>query len=63
MNAEADTIGDTSLNEYLIQHCYRKMLDAKTHADQRHWFQRMGFYVALRSPEKVQQLERDRGLT
>lgn len=58
----AQSIGDDQLNEYLIDHCYKQMLSAETTKQQQFWYQRMARYVAQRSPERIQEMEVERGL-
>jgi hypothetical protein len=53
---------DRTLNEYMINHCYRLMLAAQTPENQRFWYARMARYVEQRSPEQVQAMEQERGL-
>jgi hypothetical protein len=53
---------DDQLNEYLIHHCYDRMLAAPTKDEQSRWFERMGYYVGRRSPERIQEMELNKGL-
>lgn len=53
---------DDVLTEYLIDHCYKHMLGAPTKDEQSRWFERMGHYVRRRSPERVHEMEREKGL-
>ncbi len=54
---------DDELTEYLIDHCYRHLLAAPTQAEQSRWFARMGYYVGRRSPERIREMEINKGLT
>ena len=62
MNAVSETLSDDELLEYLISHCYRKMLAGKDREEQLHWWTRMGIYVRQRSPARVMEMEREKGL-
>lgn len=53
---------DDALLEYLIGHCYAQMMRAADEAQQRYWCARLTRWVAQRSPERVQQMEREQGL-
>jgi len=57
----AAPFGD-DLTEYLVDHCYRLMIAAQTTAEQAHWCERMTHYVGKRSPERVREMEIERGL-
>ncbi len=54
--------GEDVLNEYLIGDCYRQMMAAADRETQQHWFRRMSEYVGRRSPERVREMELERGL-
>jgi hypothetical protein len=53
---------DDALNEYLIEFCYQRMKTALDVPEQKFWFARMGFYVDRRSPERMREMERAKGL-
>lgn len=56
------TSGDDQLTEYLIDHCYKSMMASPTTAEQKYWCARMTFYIGRRSPERIREMERERGL-
>jgi hypothetical protein len=56
------TAGDDQLTEYLIDHCYQSMMAAATTAEQKYWCARMTFYIGRRSPERIREMEINKGL-
>lgn len=60
MSAQPDN--DDQLNQYLIDLCFEKMMAAPTTNEQQRWFKRMGYYVGRRSPERIQEMEINKGL-
>lgn len=48
--------------ESLIDYRYERMLAAANTAEQQHWFQRMGRYVAQRTPQRVRERETEQGI-
>lgn len=60
--SEVLTPADAALNEWMISHCYRMLVASKEHDQQMHWWERMGHYIKLRSPETIRQMEREKGL-
>ena len=65
MNAVREGTQSTSndeLIEYMLRHCYQQMVAAKERDQQLHWWTRMGVYIRQRSPARIQEMERERGL-
>lgn len=55
-------LSDDALNEYMVDLAYHQMMIATDEEGQRHWCDRLTHYVRLRSPERVREMERERGL-
>jgi hypothetical protein len=53
---------DDDLNDQMIDRAYCEMMAATDDAGRRHWCDRLTYYVKQRSPERIQQLEREKGL-
>ncbi len=49
-------------NERRVNWCYQMMLDAQHPESKTYWWGRMQHYIAKRSPEQVQRMEREKGL-
>ena len=62
MSTTREQMGDDALTEFLIGHAYSQMMAARDEAGQRHWCDRMTACIKRRSPERVRQMERERGL-
>lgn len=58
----AQQAGDDALNQYLIDLSYRNMMAAKTEERQRFWCDRLKHYVGQRSPERIREMELEKGL-
>lgn len=55
-------LGESALTEYLIDHSYRQMMSAVDDAGRRYWCDRLTAWVKQRSPERVAEMEREKGL-
>lgn len=53
---------DDELVEYLISHSYHQMMTAVDDAGRRYWCDRLTSWVKQRSPGRVHQMEREKGL-
>ena len=57
LRIDQDTLREERIEEYRQQ-----MIDAKTTADAMHYWRCMRREIAMRSPEQVARMERERGL-
>lgn len=55
-------LGESALTEYLIDHSYRQMMRATDDEGRRYWCDRLTAWVNQRSPERVREMEREKGL-
>lgn len=54
---------EDELIEYLIDHCFSQMMAAASTTEQKYWCARMTFYVGRRSPERIAEMEREKGIS
>jgi len=60
--ARRSILADDELTEYLIEHTYRRLVTSLTEEDQRYWCDRLVWWVKQRSPGRINQMERAKGL-
>ncbi len=48
------------INENLIEHAHASMVAARDEANRRYWCERLTYYVGQRSPERIEQMEREK---
>jgi hypothetical protein len=53
---------DDALTEYMVALCYQRMLNAVDTTDQMLWFNRLAYHVGCRSPERIRQMEQQKGI-
>ena len=53
---------DDALTEFCIDLYYRRLMAAKDEPEQRRWCDLLTTWVKRRSPERVRQMEREKGL-
>jgi hypothetical protein len=54
--------GDDALNEYLVDFSYAQMMRAQDDAARQLWCDRLTHWVKQRSPERVLEMEAEKGI-